>query len=1142
MHNVLAQETIADLPLISIATAEKLGEWRGYLDWREKLIKAKIVGLRYVQVDFDRTEGFRFLVVCESREAFDRSRRMLRGDELRAFPLDYSSDRWALRYSDQGNVRESPPLGDFVEAESASPGGMEVAADLPWRLPYWTTLRFRPSDDDLNRLASMDQSDVSSDVISETFLRKLPQEGFLALSVLGDLALIRRQRKELKQLEEQSGYAPFLSSYLFDIRCANVPESLIEIPDGQWLRSDLNNDQREAVRKMVSTPDLGLVQGPPGTGKTTMIAEAAYQFVRQGKKVLIASQANLAVDNALERLGQTPAVRAVRLGRKGEQDNPFSQSRTLETFYRAIAEIAQRARLDQWQRLENQVKELSQWLSDARLVAGDISNLRQDMAAATADLEQAHRDLELAKTDHRSLEAKKALSATARSFRSALGQDVPSDGTLPELILDVFFHRLVAPVTALSAIGIEINPHWRDCAYGLDTQRSKYAREILGDWRQVVKNLPHLRGDLARLQSATGDTAMSSDAVSELIRLERELAATQLAMAEDAGQLPRWQDLQRQIKEVKRSNSGLDTLVYKQIFNGTVDGRPAHVTFTAPSTPRLEVISNLTRALAALDQASVDVADGIVAVERAVDDYLANAPQQESDTGTIKRAQGAVNASEGSLRECSHELSAKEARLRELLRKYSQNVHEDTDVLVAHGEVTALVTEMHSASFDDLRRTDDVRNAWASLLKDWVDDLQQSATIANDSEQFRDIYIRSCNVVGVTCNEKRQTLEEFGHRYFDVAIVDEVSKATPTEIVMPLMLARTALLVGDHRQLPPLFKESGGSWAEAIVDQETQEGGPAVVASAATDLTEDNFKKYERQVTASLFKEHFENAPAELKSFLFTQYRMHPDIMRLVNRFYENRLSCGLSDPDRTRSHGLTLSGPRGRAYLQPDQHAIWIDSGRGPDGQVHHERQDAGTSKCNDLEALLIARCLVDIDGACRALGHGVGSKPRKQVGVITFYGRQVKIMREMMRRVSADQHHPLSAIEVDINTVDRYQGQERPIILVSMVRNPPWRLSARANTAQFERINVAFSRAQELLVVVGAAEVFANYPIDLPNLDRPGKTSTQVYRHIIDEVDRNAALWRAVDIVDVATSLRYLPSLASVAKNGRKASEGSL
>jgi superfamily I DNA and/or RNA helicase len=269
---------------------------------------------------------------------------------------------------------------------------------------------------------------------------------------------------------------------------------------------------------------------------------------------------------------------------------------------------------------------------------------------------------------------------------------------------------------------------------------------------------------------------------------------------------------------------------------------------------------------------------------------------------------------------------------------------------------------------------------------------------------------------------------------------------------------------------------------------------------------------------------------------------MHPDIMRLVNRFYENRLSCGLSDPDRTRSHGLTLSGPRGRAYLQPDQHAIWIDSGRGPDGQVHHERQDAGTSKCNDLEALLIARCLVDIDGACRALGHGVGSKPRKQVGVITFYGRQVKIMREMMRRVSADQHHPLSAIEVDINTVDRYQGQERPIILVSMVRNPPWRLSARANTAQFERINVAFSRAQELLVVVGAAEVFANYPIDLPNLDRPGKTSTQVYRHIIDEVDRNAALWRAVDIVDVATSLRYLPSLASVAKNGRKASEGSL
>jgi hypothetical protein len=62
-----------------------------------------------------------------------------------------------------------------------------------------------------------------------------------------------------------------------------------------------------------------------------MIAEATWQFVRQGKRVLLVSQANLAVDNALERLAQSPGVRAIRLGRKGEKDNPFSETRVLET-------------------------------------------------------------------------------------------------------------------------------------------------------------------------------------------------------------------------------------------------------------------------------------------------------------------------------------------------------------------------------------------------------------------------------------------------------------------------------------------------------------------------------------------------------------------------------------------------------------------------------------------------------------------------------------------------------------------------------------------------------------------------------------------------------------------------------------------
>ncbi len=68
----------------------------------------------------------------------------------------------------------------------------------------------------------------------------------------------------------------------------------------------------------------------------------------------------------------------------------------------------------------------------------------------------------------------------------------------------------------------------------------------------------------------------------------------------------------------------------------------------------------------------------------------------------------------------------------------------------------------------------------------------------------------NCNLVAISCNEREQTLTEAGLDGFDVVIIDEVSKATPLELLLPLMRARKAILVGDHRQLPPLFQRKSG--------------------------------------------------------------------------------------------------------------------------------------------------------------------------------------------------------------------------------------------------------------------------------------------------------------------------------------------
>ena len=244
-------------------------------------------------------------------------------------------------------------------------------------------------------------------------------------------------------------------------------------------------------------------------------------------------------------------------------------------------------------------------------------------------------------------------------------------------------------------------------------------------------------------------------------------------------------------------------------------------------------------------------------------------------------------------------------------------------------------------------------------------------------------------------------------------------------------------------------------------------------------------------VTASLFKEYFEQARGEIKETLLTQYRMHPEIMAVVNHFYENKLKCGLPNPDEARRHGLTIAGRSGAPFITPDTHAIWIDSTRDARGNLQYERQ-SGTSKINQNEVEVIVQLLRKMDAGFRRQGYHAGQ--RKAIGIISFYGKQIAAIRNRLRSERFDN------LDIDVNTVDQFQGKERPIIIVSLVRHLPGGATADMSfVAKFERINVAFSRAKELLVIVGAAATFAACEVTLPNLNRPGSTTRKVYGDII-------------------------------------------
>lgn len=96
---------------------------------------------------------------------------------------------------------------------------------------------------------------------------------------------------------------------------------------------------------------------------------------------------------------------------------------------------------------------------------------------------------------------------------------------------------------------------------------------------------------------------------------------------------------------------------------------------------------------------------------------------------------------------------------------------------------------------------------------------------------------------------------------------------------------------------------------------------------------------------------------------------------------------------------------------------------------------------------------------------------QPRKEIGIITFYGAQLKRIKTRIG------NNRFSSLDITTGTVDIFQGMERPVIIVSMVRNNANNKVGFAKTS--ERVNVAFSRAKELLIIVGCRDLFTKIPI---------------------------------------------------------------
>lgn len=384
-------------------------------------------------------------------------------------------------------------------------------------------------------------------------------------------------------------------------------------------------------------------------------------------------------------------------------------------------------------------------------------------------------------------------------------------------------------------------------------------------------------------------------------------------------------------------------------------------------------------------------------------------------------------------------------------------------------------------------------------------------------------YVSHCNVIGATCSSISDTnysateakgkhrdsrfikrfraifgeTEKNGYPVFlrfNTIIQDEASKATPAELSLPLVYGEKAVIIGDHRQLPPnldkediLFKlHMQRLKADSKEEHDQIEQLESYVRKNFDILEKSHFERLFRQIDQSL------------RGTFDTQYRMHNDINRVIEQFYidDGGLKCGVANE--CREHGIDIPD-----FISPNNHVIWINTSSP-------EVRD-GTSRANrgEVEAIEWVLTQLSTSDSFHRYQEALPTDEEREIGLITFYGSQLKRLKGIVEKETK------KGLNIKMSSVDRFQGMERNIIIVSMVRSnsiaQTWGQKPDYNRfpnvgypAQKEygfakspnRLNVALSRAKRLLIIVGNSEHFSNY------INMQGQA---IYKNVFDEIKSN-------------------------------------
>lgn len=924
---------------------------------------------------------------------------------------------------------------------------------------------------------------------------------YLTYDNRAEKAKIDRQEKALRSF--LGGYVknPYLASYLFaPSTLAGASRPVVEEPE--WCLESLNDTQKFAVKRALASESIFLLQGPPGTGKTQVIAEITAQLARQGKKILISSETHKAIDNVFERLPKIPEIRPLRLipSQNGKETN-YSPERLVDNFYLNIQESL-RNQVDRFEHFHEMKEIFYEEMRSLRIDYDRILRLQAENAGVEAERK-------------RLIERINTYNSEIEELREQLGTITDEIEAFTRTVKYIESYRFINE--GAKTVFIE---RYRTEVQKLLSEFSCFADRTPDDVRAIVT------ADLSLIESEIASICGDD----RLVKLEAERKNLQARLATlrdpDTDEAPEEGDanfaeyketqqefivLNKEIKELKRTGSAdvSDGGLIK-VISSAVIAEKALVVLLPDQIKNFKIKLNgiISDLRDAIDEERIAYTETETSVKAKMTDK-----QREINEAKTRYEELGENEGVAELSELSSQLKQKIGRFFRsfgIVREYD-----------SIDDALEIIREEWNALESNYSRTKAVNKLQIPIFKDICKYLESPDILEEDRQAYTRMLYDNVNVFGITCTSRdrftKTQLQELGKygidsvdirtQGIDVVIIDEVSKSSFLDLLIPILYGKTVILVGDHRQLPPMYdlrhmrEGDFEGLDEDIITKKINDG--------YTELYEECF-----------FKTLYERVPDDFRVMLNKQYRCHSHIMEVFNHFYggnERGLVVGKKQQNDEKQHNLTVR-LNGNIVIDPEHHIYFVDC------DEKESSEEGSTSKINKQEADVVMALLDGLnDASLELISRGRAriekrDDERPSVGVICTYGDQAGLIK---KRRKGKQYKGFSGKEdqkLIISTVDDFQGDERDVIIVSMVRNPKDHRFNAEFVKQFERINVAFSRARKLLIIVGAKKFLSEQMIDLPDLSGNhalDRHNFPVYREIIDTINYRGRLLTANDII---------------------------